>query len=196
MALLIGSNPSWYSQRLPRHRHSADVAWRQEAAGCRGRPRRCRAAPELGSTLAAPPHVRRVPSRRAPTLLPPWRSKALAARSVARAIFDIFFLCCFDDSFTRTLYLSDYSQGRDRFTSPFVCKLYGGCKWYKNNAKDRLCFPNASNIYKPSKSPFNTGSSGIPDSRSPIFLYNYLNPESVRELPLPAPQPLSEQKED
>jgi len=33
-----------------------------------------------------------------------------------------------------------------------------------------------------------------PDSRSPIFHYNYLNPVSVRELPLPAPQLLSEQE--
>ena len=49
-------------------------------------------------------------------------------------------------------------------------------------------------IYKSSKSPFNTGSSGIPDSRSPIFLYNYLNPESVRKLPLPTPQMLSEKE--
>ena len=55
-------------------------------------------------------------------------------------------------------------------------------------------FSYASNIYKSSKSPFNTGSSGIPDSRSPTFLYNYLNPVSVQELPLPAPQLLSEQE--
>ena len=39
--------------------------------------------------------------------------------------------------------------------------------------------------YKSSKTPFNTGSSGIPDSRSPIFHYNCLNPVSVRELSLP-----------
>ena len=48
-------------------------------------------------------------------------------------------------------------------------------------------FSYASKIYKSSKTPFNTGSSGIPDSRSPTFHYNCLNPESVRELPLPAP---------
>ena len=48
-------------------------------------------------------------------------------------------------------------------------------------------------MYKSSKTPFNTGSSGIPDSRSPIF-HNCLNPESVRELPIPAPQLLSEQE--
>ena len=52
----------------------------------------------------------------------------------------------------------------------------------------------ASNICKSSKTPFNTGSSGNPDSRSPIFHYNCLNPVLVRELPLPAPQLLSEQK--
>ena len=55
-------------------------------------------------------------------------------------------------------------------------------------------FSYASNIYKSSKTPFNTGGSGNPDSRPPIFHYNYLNPVSVRELPLPAPQLLSEQE--
>ena len=55
-------------------------------------------------------------------------------------------------------------------------------------------FPYASKIYKSFKTPFNTGSSGNPDSRSPIFHYNCLNPVSVRELPLPAPQLLSEQE--
>ena len=49
-------------------------------------------------------------------------------------------------------------------------------------------------MYKSSKTPFNTGSSGNPDSRSPIFHYNCLNPVSVRELPLPTPQLLSEQE--
>ena len=49
-------------------------------------------------------------------------------------------------------------------------------------------------MYKSSKTPFNTGSSGNPDSRSPIFHYNCLNPVSVRELPLPAPQLLSKQE--
>ena len=37
-------------------------------------------------------------------------------------------------------------------------------------------------------------SSGNPDSRSPIFHYNCLNPVSVQELPLPAPQLLSKQE--
>ena len=41
---------------------------------------------------------------------------------------------------------------------------------------------------------FNAGSSGIPDSRSPFFHYYYLNPGSVRELPLLAPQLLSKQE--
>ena len=121
-------------------------------------------------------------------------SSPQAARSVARAILHIFFRCRPVDSFTRILHLSGYPQGRDRFTSPSVCKLYGGCKRCKDNAKDRLCFPNASKIYKSSKTPFNTGSSGILDSRSPIFHYNCLNPDSVWELPLPAPQLLSEQE--
>ena len=49
-------------------------------------------------------------------------------------------------------------------------------------------------MYKSSKSPFNTGRPGNPDSRSPIFHYNCLNPGSVRELPLPAPQLLSKQE--
>ena len=31
-------------------------------------------------------------------------------------------------------------------------------------------------MYKSSKSPFNSGSSGIPDSRSPIFLYQVSQP--------------------
>ena len=117
-----------------------------------------------------------------------------AAQSVVQAILNFFFVCRPVESFTRILHLLGYPQGRDRFMSPSVCKLYGGCKRCKDNAKDRLCFPNARNIYRSSKTPFNTGSSGIPDSRSPIFLYNYLNPESVRELPLPAPQLLSEQE--
>ena len=49
-------------------------------------------------------------------------------------------------------------------------------------------------MYKSSKTPFNTGSSSIPDSQSPIFHYNCLNPVSVRELPLPTPQLLSKQE--
>ena len=49
-------------------------------------------------------------------------------------------------------------------------------------------------MYKSSIIPFNTGSSGNPDSRSPIFHYNYLNPGSVRELPLPTPQLLSKKE--
>ena len=49
-------------------------------------------------------------------------------------------------------------------------------------------------MYKSSITPFNTGSSGNPDSRSPIFHYNCLNPILVRELPLPAPQLLSKQE--
>jgi len=43
------------------------------------------------------------------------------------------------------------------------------------------------------QSPSDTGSSGIPDSRSTNFHYNNC-PSLVRELPLPAPQLLSEQK--
>ena len=38
------------------------------------------------------------------------------------------------------------------------------------------------------------GSSGIPDSRSPIFHYKVHYPSSVGEHPLPAPQLLSEQE--
>ena len=49
-------------------------------------------------------------------------------------------------------------------------------------------------MYKSSKKPLNMGSSGNPGSRSPIFHYNCLNPVSVRELPLPAPQLLSKQE--
>src|SRR6185437_4544667 len=54
----------------------------------------------------------------------------------------------------------------------------------KSNAKHRLCLPMQA-IYKSSKTPSNTGSFGNPESRSPIFHYNCLNPVSVRELPLP-----------
>src|SRR6185312_15211079 len=51
-------------------------------------------------------------------------SSPQAARSVARAILHIFFCCRPVDSFTRILHLTSYPQGRDRFTSPSVCKLY------------------------------------------------------------------------
>ena len=47
-----------------------------------------------------------------------------AARSVARAILHIIFLCRPVDSIFRILHLSGYPQGRDRFMSPSVCKLY------------------------------------------------------------------------
>ena len=54
-----------------------------------------------------------------------------------------------------------------------------GCIWYKSNAEDRLCFPMQA-IYiiyiSHPKHPFNTGSSGILDSRSPIFLYQVSQP--------------------
>jgi len=49
-------------------------------------------------------------------------------------------------------------------------------------------------MYKSSKTSFNTGSSGNPDSWSSIFHYNCLNPVLVRELTLPAPQLLSKQE--
>jgi hypothetical protein len=52
----------------------------------------------------------------------------------------------------------------------------------------------ASSIYMSSKTPSNAGSSGNLDSQSPIFLYKYPNSGSVQELPLPAPQLLSEQE--
>ena len=51
----------------------------------------------------------------------------------------------------------------------------------------------ASSIYMSSKTPSNAGSSDNLDSRSSIFLYKYPNSSSVQELPLPAPQLLSEQ---
>ena len=53
-----------------------------------------------------------------------YESSPQAARSVARAILHICFPCCPVDSFTRILHLSGYPQGRNRFTSPSVCKLY------------------------------------------------------------------------
>ena len=40
-------------------------------------------------------------------------------------------------------------------------------------------------VYKSSKSPFNAGSSGIPDSRSPIFLYQVSQPCFGVETPSP-----------
>ena len=44
-----------------------------------------------------------------------------------------------------------------------------------------------ANIDKSSNSPSDTGSSGIPESRSPIFHLKVYYPYSVRELPLPVP---------
>ena len=119
-------------------------------------------------------------------------SSPQAARSVARAILHIIFLCRPVDSFTRILHLSGYPQGRDRFTSPSVCKLLVDANSIK--IMPRIGYGFLCKQYKSSKTPFNTGSSGILDSRSPIFHYNCLNPESVRELPLPAPQLRSEQE--
>ena len=80
------------------------------------------------------------------------------------------------------------------FTSPSVCKLYVDANGIRVMPRIGYGFLGKQNMYKSSETPFNTGSSGIPDSRSPIFLYNYLNPGSVRELCLPAPQLLSEQE--
>jgi len=54
----------------------------------------------------------------------PHESYPQAARSVARAILHIFFICRPVDSFARILHLSGYPQGRDKFTSPSICKLY------------------------------------------------------------------------
>ena len=102
-----------------------------------------------------------------------------AARSVARAIFNFFFICRPVDSFTRILHLSDYPQGRDRFTLPSVCKLYVDANSIRVMPRIGYGFLCKQYIYKSSKSPFNTGSSGIPDSRSPIFLYNYLKGPSL-----------------
>ena len=83
---------------------------------------------------------------------------------------------------------------QDRFTSPFVCKLYVDADGVKVIPRIGYIFLCKQYICKSSKTPFNMGSSGIPDSRSPIFHYNCLNPISVRELPLPAPQLLSKQE--
>ena len=58
-------------------------------------------------------------------------SSPQAARSVARAILHIIFLCRHVDSISRILHLSGYPQGWDRFTSPSVCKLYRGCNGMK-----------------------------------------------------------------
>ena len=51
-----------------------------------------------------------------------------------------------------------------------------GCKWYK--VLPRICYVFLCNqyMYKSSETPFNTGSSGIPDSWSPIFLYQVSQP--------------------
>ena len=51
----------------------------------------------------------------------------------------------------------------------------------------------ASNISHP-KHLSTRAAPASPNSRSPIFLYNCLNPGSVQELPLPAPQLLSKQE--
>ena len=80
------------------------------------------------------------------------------------------------------------------FTSPSVCKLYEDADGIKVMPRVGYVFLCKQYMYKSSKSPFNMGSSGNPDSRSPIFHYNCLNPVSVRELPLLAPQLLFEQE--
>ena len=82
----------------------------------------------------------------------------------------IIFLCRLVDSFTRILHLSGYPQGWDMFTSPSVCKLYVDANGIR--VMPRIGYGFLCKQYKSSKTPFNMGSSGILDSRSPIFRYN------------------------
>src|SRR6185312_2398941 len=103
-------------------------------------------------------------------------SSPQAARSVARAILHIIFLCRPIDSFTRILHLSSYPQGRDRLTSPSVCKLFVDADGIKVMPRIGYVFPCNQYLCKSSKTPFNTGSSGIPDTQSPIFLYQVSQP--------------------
>ena len=103
-------------------------------------------------------------------------SSPQAARSVARAILHIIFLCCPIDCFTRILHLSGYPEGRDRFTSPSVCKLYVDANGIRVMPRIGYGFLCKQYMNKSSKSPFNSGSSGIPDSRSSIFLYQVSQP--------------------
>ena len=121
-------------------------------------------------------------------------SSPQAARSVARAIIHIIFLCRPVDSFTRILHLSGYPQGRDRFTSPSVCKLYVDADGIKVMPRIGYVFLCKQYMYKSSK---HLSTRAAPASRTPGLLSSvtkYLNPDSVRELPLPAPQLLSEQE--
>ena len=120
-------------------------------------------------------------------------SSPQAARSVARAILHICFPCRPVDSFTRILHLSGYPQGRDMFTSPSVCKLYVDANGIRIIPRIGYVFLCKQYICHPSHLSTRAAPAS-PDSWSLIFHYNYLNPVSVRELPLPAPHLLSEQK--
>ena len=100
-------------------------------------------------------------------------SSPQAARRVARAIIHIFFICRSVDSFTLILHLSGYPQGRDRFTSSSVCKLYvdaNGIKVMPRIGQSFLC---KQYIYKSSKTPFQHGQlrqPGLPVSYLPLQL--------------------------
>ena len=116
-----------------------------------------------------------------------------AARSVARAILNSFHVCRPIDSFYRILHLSGYPQGCDRFTSPSVCKLYVDADGIKVMPRIGYVFLCKQYISHPNHHSTRAASA----SRTPGLLSSstkYLNPVSVQELPLPAPQLLSKQE--
>ena len=94
-------------------------------------------------------------------------SSPQAARSVARAILLIIFLCRPVDSISRILHLSGYPQGRDRFTSPSVCKLLVDANSIKIMPRIGYGFLCKQYIYKSSKSP---STRAAPASRTPGLL--------------------------
>ena len=90
-----------------------------------------------------------------------------AARSVARAILHIIFLCRSVDSFTRILHLSGYPQGRDRFTSSSVCKLYVDANGIKVMPRIGYVFLCKQYMYKSSK---HLSTRAAPATRTPGLL--------------------------
>jgi len=62
------------------------------------------------------------------------------------------------------------------FTSPSICKLYVDANGKRVMPRIGYVFLSKQYMYKLSKTPFSMGSSGTPDSQSPIFLYQVSQP--------------------